>query len=85
MAVDKVDKVDKDVRAALDVIFATDSDLYQKRGWNRRSGFGERPAILNIDLANAWTRPGYRFSCDNMDDQIIPGVQRPNEAARAKR
>ncbi len=78
MAVDKVDKVDKDVRAALDVIFATDSDLYQKRGWNRRSGFGERPAILNIDLANAWTRPGYRFSCDNMDDQIIPGVQRLN-------
>ena len=45
--------VDKDVRAAMDTIFAVDSDLYQKRGWNRRSGYGERPAILNIDLVNA--------------------------------
>ena len=76
--------VDKDTRAALDTIFAADSDLYQKRGWNQRSGFGERPAILNIDLANAWTQPGYRFSCNDMDDQIIPGVQRLNELARAK-
>ena len=76
--------VDKDVRAALDTIFAVDSDFYQKRGWNRRSGYGERPAILNIDLANAWTRPGHRFSCNDMDEQIIPGVQRLNAAARAK-
>ena len=76
--------VDKDTRAALDTIFAADSDLYQKRGWNQRSGFGGRPAILNIDLANAWTQPGYRFSCNDMDDQIIPGVQRLNELARAK-
>lgn len=73
------------VRAALDTIFDTDSELYKNRGWNRRSGFGERPAILNIDLANAWTRPGYRFSCDDMDEQVIPGVQRLLEAARAKR
>ena len=42
------------------------------------------PRLLNIDLANAWTRPGYRFSCDDMDEQIIPGVQRLLEAARAK-
>ena len=76
--------VDKDVRAALDTIFAADSDFYQKRGWNQRSGYGERPAILNIDLANAWTRPGHRFSCNDMDEQIIPGVQRLNAAARAK-
>src|SRR4029453_16870497 len=36
-----------------------------------------------IDLANAWTRPGNAFSCDGMET-IIPGVQRLNEAARAK-
>ena len=76
--------VDKDVRAALDTIFAVDSDFYKNRGWNQRSGYGERPAILNIDLANAWTRPGHRFSCNDMDEQIIPGVQRLNAAARAK-
>ena len=49
-------------------IFSGDSGLYKNRGWNQRSGFGTRPAILNIDLANAWTRPGYRFSCDDMDE-----------------
>ena len=76
--------VDKDVRAALDTIFAVDSDFYKNRGWNQRSGYGERPALLNIDLANAWTRPGHRFACNDMDEQIIPGVQRLNAAARAK-
>ena len=76
--------LDDDVRKALDTIFSGDAGLYQKRGWNQRSGFGTRPALLNIDLANAWTRPGYRFSCDDMDEQIIPGVQRLLEAARAK-
>ena len=76
--------LDDKVREALDTIFSGDAGLYQKRGWNQRSGFGTRPAILNIDLANAWTRQGYRFSCDDMDDQVIPGVQRLLEAARAK-
>ena len=77
--------VSKEVQAALDTIFAADSELYQRRGWNRRCGFGVRPALVNIDLANAWTRPGNTFSCADMDDQIIPGVQRLLEAAREKR
>ena len=76
--------LDDKVREALDTIFSGDAGLYQKRGWNQRSGFGTRPAILNIDLANAWTRQGYRFSCNDMDDQVIPGVQRLLEGARAK-
>jgi N-carbamoylsarcosine amidase len=49
----------------------------------RRVGFGKRPALLNIDLANAWTRPGYPFTCDGMD-VIILGVQRLLAAARAR-
>jgi hypothetical protein len=28
----------------------------------RRVGFGHRPALINIDLANAWTRVGFRNS-----------------------
>ena len=76
--------LDDKVQAALDTIFAADSELYANRGWNVRSGFGERPALLNIDLANAWTRPGYKFSCDDMDESIIPGVQRLLKASRAK-
>ena len=77
--------LDDKVRKALDTIFSGDAGLYQTRGWNQRSGFGTRPALLNIDLANAWTRPGYRFSCDDMDERIIPGVQRLLAAARAKK
>ena len=75
---------DPDLKAALERIFATDSELYQGRGFQRRVGYGERPALIHIDLANAWTRPGHAFSCDNMDE-IIPAVQRLNEAARPKR
>ena len=77
--------LDDKVRKALDTIFSGDAGLYQTRGWNQRSGFGTRPALLNIDLANAWTRLGYRFSCEDMDERIIPGVQRLLAAARAKK
>src|ERR671936_588623 len=72
-----------DVVAALEKIFSSDSTVYQQRGFQRRVGFGERPALINIDLANAWTRPGNAFTCDGMD-VIIPGVQRLLAAARAK-
>ena len=72
-----------DVQQALETIFSADSALYQQRGFQRRIGFGTRPALIHIDLANAWTRPGNAFSCDGMDT-IIPGVQQLNDAARAK-
>ena len=67
---------------ALEKIFAVDSELYQQRGFQRRIGFGKRPALINIDLANAWTRPGNPFSCLNMD-VIIPAAQQLLVAARA--
>jgi N-carbamoylsarcosine amidase len=73
----------QDIEAALQTIFAADTGIYQRRGFQRRVGFGRRPALIHIDLANAWTRPGHAFSCDGMD-VIIPAVQRLNEAARAK-
>jgi N-carbamoylsarcosine amidase len=73
----------EDVTEALARIFSVDSELYQGRGFMRRVGFGERPALVNIDLANAWTRRGNPFTCDEMD-VIIPGVQLLLGAARAK-
>ncbi|MGH3011308.1 MAG: isochorismatase family protein [Gaiellaceae bacterium] len=73
----------EDVTEALARIFSVDSELYQGRGFMRRVGFGERPALVNIDLANAWTRPGNAFTCDGMD-VVIPGVQRLLDAARPK-
>lgn len=73
-----------EVKRALEVIFAADSDIYQSRGFQRRVGYGSRPALVIIDLANAWTRPDYAFSCDDMD-VIIPTNQALLKVARAKR
>lgn len=72
-----------EVVEALAKIFDADTGIYQQRGFQRRIGFGSRPALVHIDLANAWTRPGHAFSCDGMDT-IIPAVQRLNAAGRAK-
>lgn len=63
--------------------FAEATELYQQRGFQRRVGFGKKPALVNVDLANAWTRPGNPFTCENIDEQIIPGVQRLLAACRA--
>ena len=74
---------DAEVRAALSTIFEADTGIYSERGFQRRVGYGRRPALVHIDLANAWTRPDHAFSCDGMDT-IIPAVQALNEAGRAK-
>ena len=66
---------DSDLDAALTAAFEKASALYKERGFQRRIGFGRRPALINVDLANAWTRLGNPFTCENIDDQIIPGVQ----------
>jgi maleamate amidohydrolase len=71
------------IKAALQQIFAADSALYQSRGFQRRIGYGKRPALINIDLANAWTLPDHPFSCEGMEI-IIPGVQRLLAAFRAR-
>jgi len=62
--------------------FAEATELYKERGFQRRVGFGKTPALINVDLANAWTRPGNPFTCENIDQQIIPGVQRLLTACR---
>ncbi len=73
-----------ELQAALDKVFAADSALYQNRGFQRRIGYGKRPALINIDLANAWTRPGNAFSCEGMET-IIPATQELLKAFRARK
>ncbi|TAM88771.1 MAG: isochorismatase family protein [Candidimonas sp.] len=60
---------------ALEAAFAEATRRYQGRGFQRRVGFGNRPALISVDLANAWTRAGNAFACEHMDDRIIPAMQ----------
>lgn len=74
---------DEELQAALDVVFRANSDIYQSRGFQRRVGFGKKPALIIIDLAKAWTLPGHAFSCAGMDE-IIPANQALLSAFRAR-
>ena len=61
---------------ALEAAFEEATRRYRERGFQRRVGFGKKPALVNVDLANAWTRPGNPFTCEHIDDQVIPAVQK---------
>ena len=79
------DRDNKELDQMLQEAFDAASKIYQDRGFQRRVGFGRRPALVSVDLANAWTRPGNPFTCDQekMDGEIIPGMQRLLKACRA--
>ncbi|MGE0752393.1 MAG: isochorismatase family protein [Variibacter sp.] len=85
MSVDPMTQDWSEVEAALEKAFSAAMQLYNDRGFAGQFGFGRRPAVITIDLANAWTRPGNVFTCDQrkMNEEIIPGVQRLQKAARA--
>ena len=54
---------------------------YVKLNWAGRVGFGERPALLVIDLALKWTKPdGYPLGCSV--DSVVEATVRLLEAAR---
>ena len=65
-----------DLDKILQQAFDASTKIYQERGFQRRIGFGKRPALINVDLANAWTRPGNPFTCQKVDEEIIPAMQR---------
>jgi N-carbamoylsarcosine amidase len=77
----------KELDQLLQAAFDASSKLYQERGFQRRVGFGKRPALISVDLANAWTRPGNPFTCDQekMDNEIIPAMQKLLKAFRAQK
>ena len=76
-------EIENQLEQALDNAFNLGAQEMEGRGFKRRVGFGTRPAVIHIDMANAWTRPGHPFTCRNMDT-IIPACQDLNAAARAK-
>ena len=72
----------EDLDAILQQAFDESSRIYKERGFQRRIGFGKKPALIAVDLANAWTRPGNPFTCDGVDDRIIPSMQALLKACR---
>ncbi len=72
----------QDFEQALQTAFREYAAFYKARGFMRRLGYGKRPAIVNVDLAKAWTTKGSAFACDGMET-IIPATQRLIAAGRA--
>ena len=72
-----------EIAQALDKLFGANSELYRDRGFQRRLGWGRKPALLVIDMAKAWTRPGNAFSCENME-AVMAAHQLLLDAFRAK-
>jgi nicotinamidase-related amidase len=68
--------------SVLQQAFDESTRIYRERGFQRRIGFGKKPALVSVDLANAWTRPGNPFTCEKVDEEIIPGMQRLLRACR---
>jgi len=54
---------------------------YVARGWAGRVGFGDRPAVIVIDLAKFWTVPKEQIGADL--DSVIENTARVLTAARA--
>lgn len=59
-------------------------DFYAKRGFTGRVGFGERPAVIVIDLARGWTEP-YPISPMGSDlSKVVEQTVRILKVAREK-
>jgi maleamate amidohydrolase len=57
-----------------------DAELYAERGFGRRSGAGERPALVIVDLVEGFTDPDSPLWCDA--DAAVAATARMLEAAR---
>ena len=51
----------------------SDSELFARRGFGLRIGFGGRPALIIIDMANAFTDETAMLG-SNLDDQIAATI-----------
>ncbi|WBL20128.1 MULTISPECIES: isochorismatase family protein [Citricoccus] len=77
------EELEAQLEVLLEKVFKVGAEEYYKRGFKRRVGYGNRPAIVHIDMANAWTREGHPFTCRGVDG-LIDAIQQVNTAARAK-
>jgi maleamate amidohydrolase len=59
---------------------AGDAGFFTQRGFGGRLGFGERPAVLVIDLSNGFTDPGQPLGSD-----LTPQIEATNVLTRIAR
>jgi nicotinamidase-related amidase len=69
-------------KTALDVLRQEAAELYAKRGFQNRLGFGKKPAVIVIDLALGWTDPKYPLG-SNLD-AVVQNTKEVLEVARRK-
>ena len=62
--------------------FHNSQQLYQERGFGRRIGFGQQPALLIVDVIRAFTNPASPLG-SNLDT-VVHAIQRLLEVARSK-
>ena len=48
---------------------SSDADFFRQRGFGQKLGFGQRPALLIVDMAKAFTNPGMPLGA-KLDSQI---------------
>ena len=48
---------------------SSDAEFFKQRGFGQKLGFGQRPALLIVDMAKAFTNPGMPLGA-NLDSQI---------------
>ncbi len=70
-----------DLRAPLLAHLADLREKYIQRNWAGRVGFGQRPALIVIDLALFWTRPDTQMG--SSVDSVVEAACQVLESARA--
>ena len=71
------------LRGPLKAHLAELKEQFLQLGWGTRAGFGSRPALIVIDLALWWTRPGQPPMGSNVDS-VVDGACQMLRAARAR-
>src|SRR5437588_6170457 len=75
-------RLPEELRGPLRAHLAALRERYVQRGWAGRVGFGQRPALIVIDLALWWTDA--RNRCQGSDvDSVVGAACHLLEAARA--
>ena len=70
-----------ELRAPIAEHLAELRERFLQRGWGGRVGFGDRPALIVIDLALFWTKPRYQIGSDV--DTVVESACQVLAAARA--